>query len=91
MSLFRHKARNDSNHTEITRALRAARVPFREIKYPCDLLVVTRKGAPVFVEIKRDDKARLTAVQAWLADTFPSNFIRAESPEQTLRALGYIP
>ncbi len=90
MSLFRHRARNDANHTQITHALRDARVEYREIKYPADLLAVDRCGRPVFVEIKRDGKAKLTAIQAWLFDRFPLHFVRAETPEQTLRALGYI-
>jgi hypothetical protein len=91
MSLFRHRARNDGNHTTITQTLREAHVPYREIKYPSDLLAVSRAGAPVFVEIKRDSKAKLTLIQSWLAETFPKHFVRAETPEQTLRALGYVP
>ncbi len=90
MSLFRLRARNDANHTQITHALRDARVEFLEIKYPTDVLAVSREGRPVFVEIKRDGKAKLTKVQAWLAERFPLHFVRAETPEQTLRALGYI-
>ena len=61
---MRAKGRVDSNHAEIVRALRingAVVQSLAPIGNGCPDLLVAYRGANWLLEIKRDDKARLTA------------------------------
>lgn len=92
MSLNRFRARKDANHKIITGALRAAGVKFWDIEWPCDLLAAHKTDRRwVALEIKRDDKARMTPVQQELRIFLaPNAFYRVETIEQALEAVGAI-
>lgn len=90
MSLNRYRARKDANHKLITAGLRDAGVKFWDVEWPCDLIAahkITRH--PVLLEIKRDDKAKMTEAQQELRLFLaPSHFYRVETVEQALQAVG---
>lgn len=90
MSLKRFAARNDANHRPITQALLAAGVRVYPIAWPCDLLCIHKAtSAPVFLEIKSSDKAKLTDAQLDLQARIAGGyFYRVETEEQALVAVG---
>ena len=92
MSLKRFAARSDANHRPITQALLAAGVRVYPIAWPCDLLCIHKAtAAPVFLEIKSSDKAKLTDAQLDLQARIAGGyFYRVETVEQALSAVGVV-
>lgn len=92
MSLKRFAARSDANHRPITNALLKAGVRVYPIAWPCDLLCIHKAtAAPVFLEIKSHDRAKLTDAQLDLQARIAGGyFYRVETAEQALVAVGAI-
>lgn len=87
---MRYAARIDANQTQIVSALRAAGAYVWIIGLPVDLLVGYR-GQTFLVEIKTNDKKRLTALQAGFFEHWSgSTLCRVDSPEAALRMIGVV-
>lgn len=92
LSLNRFRARKDANHREITAGLRAAGIAFWDVEWPCDLLAAHKADRRlVALEIKRDNRSRMTEAQQELRIFLaPNAFYRVETVEQALEAVGAV-
>jgi len=87
---MRYAARVDKNQADIVEALRKAGAYVWIIGLPVDLLCGFR-GHTWLVEIKRDSKARLTALQADFFENWSgSTLARIDGPEAALRMIGVL-
>jgi len=87
---MRYAARVDQNKDQIVSALRAAGAYVWDLKLPVDLLV-GYAGHTFLVEIKRDNKARLTTLQReFFARWTGGTLARIDSPEAALRMIGVV-
>lgn len=87
---MRYAARVDENQAAIVKVLRDAGASVWIIGLPVDLLV-GYAGKTFLVEIKRDHRARLTALQrdffeSWCGGTLA----RIDGPEAALRMIGVV-
>ena len=87
---MRYAARVDANKDQIVTALRAAGAYVWDLKLPVDLLV-GYAGHTFLVEIKRDHKAPLTALQRTFFESWGGGTLaRIDSPDAALRMIGVI-
>ena len=87
---MRHAKRVDANQEAIVKALRDAGAYVWIISLPVDLLV-GYKDHTFLVEIKKDAKQRLTALQAdFFKNWAGSTLARVDSPEAALRMIGIL-
>jgi hypothetical protein len=87
---MRYAKRVDANQDAIVAALRAAGAYVWIISLPVDLLVGYNNHT-FLVEIKRDSKARFTALQAEFFENWSgSTLARIDSPDAALRMIGVI-
>ena len=87
---MRYAKRVDANQDAIVAALRAAGAYVWIIGLPVDLLV-GYAGQNVLMEIKRDHKARMTALQRDFFENWTGGTLcRVDSPEAALRMIGVI-
>jgi hypothetical protein len=87
---MRRAARVDQNQAEIVAALRAAGAYVWIIGLPVDILI-GYKGRTVLAEIKRDSKARKTALQEdFFASWTGGTLVRIDRVEAALRVLRMI-
>lgn len=88
---FRRFTRKDQNHDPIVQALERAGVAVRDLSHVgdgvSDLLVQhTKTRALMLLEIKRDEKAKLTEAQEKFRQRWPVTIVR--SIEEALAAVG---
>ena len=87
---MRHAKRVDANQDAIVATLRAAGAYVWIIGLPVDLLVGFANHTWL-VEIKRDQKARLTALQADFFQSWTGGTLaRIDSPDAALRMIGVL-
>lgn len=87
---MRYAARTDANKDQIVVALRAAGAYVWDLKLPVDLLV-GYAGHTFLVEIKRDSKAPLTALQRTFFKNWSGGTLaRIDSPDAALRMIGVL-
>lgn len=73
----------DVNQHEIVEALRGAGATVAIIGEPVDILVGYR-GCNILMEIKRDEKAKLTPAQVKFFDEWKGNVVRVETAVSAL-------
>jgi hypothetical protein len=84
---MRYAARVDVNQAEIVDALRKAGAYVWILGLPVDILI-GYKGKTVLAEIKRDSKAKKTALQREFFEAWPGGtLVRIDSVEAALRVL----
>mgnify|MGYP006266536955 CR=1 FL=1 len=87
---MRYAARVDQNQAAIVQALRDAGAYVWIIGLPVDLLV-GYAGKTFLVEIKRDHRARLTALQRDFFESWGGGTLaRVDSPEAALNMIGVL-
>ena len=87
---MRYAARVDQNQAAIVKVLRDAGASVWIIGLPVDLLV-GYAGKTFLVEIKRDHRARLTALQRDFFESWGGGTLaRIDGPDAALRMIGVI-
>jgi hypothetical protein len=84
---MRYAARIDANKAQIVEALRLRGAYVWDLKLPVDLLV-GHNGRTCLVEIKRDEKAKLTGLQRLFFSEWKGGaLVRIDSPEAAIQLL----